>query len=109
MGWQNGEELSEPEATRAEMGVYTRLILRFVKLRTDAALGLVRYKEENGLPTYDGNQEQRVIDVARKDAIEIGVNPDVAETLVLELMKHSYEEQEKLRQELAEAASEKGD
>src|SRR5262245_7192897 len=82
---------------RAELGTLDGEILKLVARRQELAKAVGRAKLESGLQTRDYAQEKEVLGRARAMAVELGISPDVAEDLVLLLIRSSLVVQERDR------------
>jgi len=82
---------------RAELGDVDRELLALVAKRQALASEIGRVKQEAGIPTRNFRQETEVILRARAAAEERGLSPDVAEKLMLLLIRSSLTIQEQDR------------
>ncbi len=82
---------------RSELGEVDRELLALVAKRQALAAEIGRVKREEGIPTRNFRQEAEVILRARAAAEERGLSPDIAEDLMLLLIRSSLTIQEKDR------------
>jgi len=79
---------------RAELADLDRQILTLVAARQRLSLTIGSTKRETGLPLRDYRQEKAVINRSRATAEELGFDPELAEQLVLSLIRSSLTVQE---------------
>lgn len=82
---------------RSELEDLDRDLLKLVARRQEIAAEVGRIKRGAGVPTRDYGQERVVLQRARDQAAELGVSPDVAEQLLLLLIRSSLTVQERDR------------
>lgn len=80
---------------RTELESVDRQLIELIKRRQDLSSSIGAQKRSRGIATRDFNQERVVIERARRVADELGVSPDVAESLVLMLIRSSLTVQER--------------
>ena len=80
---------------REELGAVDRELLELVARRLDLSSAIGAYKRQSGISTRDYGQERDVVERARAAARELGVSPDVAEEMVLLLIRSSLTVQER--------------
>lgn len=90
---------------RKELAAVDRQLLSLAKKRQDLSNEIGHLKDESGLGTRDYNQETRVIKRAHSLAIELGLVPEVAEELLLVLIRSSLTVQEQQRVTLTDVGS----
>lgn len=89
---------AEPiEALRSELADLDREILTLVARRQRLVARIGEAKREHGFGTRDFGQERVVLERGRALAAELGFEPDLAEDLLLSLIRHSLTVQEKNR------------
>ncbi len=79
---------------RTELAAVDREMLALLARRQSLAAEIGQVKRDAGLPTRDYRQEVDVIQRARAAAAELGASPDVAEQLMLLLIRSSLTVQE---------------
>ena len=89
--------MSELEKLREQLGELDTEFLRLVSKRSDLVSRIGRVKEEQGIATRDYGQEKIVLERARTRARGMGVDEDVAESLMVQLIRSSLQVQEKQR------------
>ena len=82
---------------RNELASMDEELLELVAARLKVAFELGRLKALAGLPTRDYGQEKDVIDRARARATELGLFPELAEELMVQLIRSSLTVQEQDR------------
>ncbi|WP_428265851.1 prephenate dehydrogenase/arogenate dehydrogenase family protein [Haliangium sp.] len=82
---------------RTELGDVDRQLISLVARRQALAAEVGRIKRAAGVPTRDYGQERNVVQRVRDHAEEQGVSPDLAEALVLLLIRSSLTVQERDR------------
>lgn len=78
------------EELRAEIEAIDRELVELIAQRTYVADSIARVKREQGLPTTDENQEQRVMDRASENAQQFDVDANLVKAifrLLIELNK----------------------
>ena len=90
----SGEKLNK---LRGELGAIDQKLLELVKRRQELALEIGAIKREAGRSTRDYRQERDVIERCRKAASELGIAPEIAEALMVLLIRSSLTVQEKDR------------
>jgi chorismate mutase/prephenate dehydrogenase len=85
------------EERRAELADLDRKILELVARRQAQVTEIGRIKSRAGRPTRDFGQEKNVVERARGLAAELGMSEDLAEALVLMLIRSSLTVQEQDR------------
>ncbi|MDX1579090.1 MAG: prephenate dehydrogenase/arogenate dehydrogenase family protein, partial [Gemmatimonadota bacterium] len=85
------------EALREELAAVDRELLELVARRHALAERIGEEKRDTATPTRDYEQEKVVIERAREAARELGYSPDLAEDLLLSLIRSSLAVQEKGR------------
>lgn len=85
------------EELRSQLREVDRDILSLIKQRMDVVRDIGRKKEEHDIPTRDSEQEKKVVNRARSEAEEIGLDPDVSEDVLLRLIDASLKVQERDR------------
>ena len=81
-------------ALRERLNDIDRSLLELVSERQSIVHTIGRTKISTGLPTRDYERERTVIERARGIAAELGLRPDLAETLMRNLILTSLESQE---------------
>ncbi len=89
----------KPDLTplRKELGEMDEELLALVARRLKVAAEIGRLKVSAGIPTRDYGQEKDVIDRARAKAAELGLFPELAEELMVQLIRSSLTVQEQDR------------
>ncbi|GAB4567346.1 MAG: bifunctional chorismate mutase/prephenate dehydrogenase [Haliangiales bacterium] len=82
---------------RSELEAVDREILALVARRRELAAAIGQTKRDAGVPTRDYRREQVVIQRARAEAEALGISPELAETLMLLLIRSSLTVQERDR------------
>jgi chorismate mutase/prephenate dehydrogenase len=83
------------DALRRELGDVDRQLIELVGRRLELASAIGAHKRKTGISTRDFRQERDVIERARAAATSAGVSPDIAEALVLLLIRSSLTVQER--------------
>ncbi len=91
---------------RRELGAVDHQLLELVARRLDLSSAIGAIKRQSGVSTRDYAQERDVVERARAAARELGISPDVAERLVLLLIRSSLTVQE--REGVAQAGAGSG-
>lgn len=90
---------------REEIGKVDRQIIELAAQRSDLANRLGSLKQQSGAPIRDYAHERVVVERARNIATSTGLSPDLAESLILELIRSSLEVQERGRVEASSAGT----
>ncbi len=85
------------EALRANLSDVDRRIVELIAERQRLVGEIGASKRADGTPTRDFSREKDVLDRARKQAASLGVDPDVAESVLRQLILSSLESQERER------------
>jgi chorismate mutase/prephenate dehydrogenase len=85
------------EQLRADLSEVDRRIVELIAERLRIIGDIGRSKQGDGLPTRDYAREKDVLDAARNQAELLGVDPDLAESILLRLIMSSLESQERDR------------
>ena len=101
----NGDKPSLDQL-RQELGAVDRQLLELVARRLDLSSSIGAWKRQAGISTRDYGQEREVVERARNAAAQVGVSPEVAEQLVLLLIRSSLTVQE--REGVAQAGAGSG-
>ncbi len=86
---------SDLDALRQELAEVDRRLIELIARRSDLSSVVGAQKRRGGLSTRDYGQERDVIERARATARELGVSPDLAEQLMLLLIRSSLTVQER--------------
>jgi chorismate mutase/prephenate dehydrogenase len=90
-------DASKLEELRRELGELDAQVLALVARRQSIVTEIGRFKASAGRPTRDYAQEKEVIQRARQRAGDLGLGPDLAERLMLMLIRASLAAQERDR------------
>ena len=82
---------------RGELGALDSQLMDLLGKRSELVSRIGRIKEKAGIPTRDYEQEKVVIQRCRTRAENAGVDPDLAESVMLELIRSSLRVQEQQR------------
>tara|TARA_R110002049_G_scaffold9444_23_gene48133 strand:+ start:1447 stop:2532 length:1086 start_codon:yes stop_codon:yes gene_type:complete len=82
---------------RSELSSVDRKIVELIAERQKIVSEIGRHKRTGGTATRDYAREKEVLDMSREQAIELGVDPDLAESLMRQLIRTSLESQERDR------------
>src|SRR5580704_18072636 len=82
------------DALRRQLDELDRQLLQLIAARQSASREIARVKRSTGYPTRDYGREREVIVGARTNAAQLGVSPDVAESLMRQLIRSSLTTQE---------------
>lgn len=85
------------EALRAQLDILDRQLLELAARRQSLSGEIARVKSATGLSTRDFRREREVLMQARTRAVELGISPDLAETLLQTLIRSSLATQEQAR------------
>ena len=85
------------ENLRAELAALDGHLLETVARRRDLVSQIGRVKEEQGIATRDYGQEKVVLQRARERARAVGIDEEVAENLMVQLIRSSLKVQERQR------------
>jgi chorismate mutase/prephenate dehydrogenase len=91
---------------RQELGAVDRQLVELIARRLDLSSAIGSHKRRSGVSTRDYRQERDVIERGRAAARELGVSPEVAEQLMLLLIRSSLTVQE--REGVAQAGTGSG-
>jgi len=91
------------EALRSQLSSIDRRIIELIAERQAVVGEIGAAKQETGRATRDYEREKDVLDVARSHAVELGVDPNLAEEILTTLIRASLTHQERSRV-VAEAA-----
>jgi len=90
---------------RAEIAEIDRQIVELVARRSGLAERLGSLKRETNAPVRDYGHEKTVVDRAREVAESVGVSGDLAERIMLELIRASLEVEERGQVEASSAGT----
>ena len=85
---------SELDRLRQELGDLDREVLSLVARRRELASEIGRFKRRAGRPTRDYAQEKEVLERGRRAAAQLGVPPELAESMLSMLIESSLTVQE---------------
>lgn len=87
----------ELEELRDQLSALDRQILELVARRQSMVMRIGEVKQQSGEGTRNFAREKQVIDMARADATELGIPPNLAEALMELLIRSSLTKQERAR------------
>lgn len=87
----------ELEELRGKLSALDRQILELVAQRQSMVMRIGEVKQQSGEATRNFAREKQVIDMARADAAELGIPPNLAEALMDLLIRSSLTKQERAR------------
>jgi chorismate mutase/prephenate dehydrogenase len=93
----NGGTPAELDELRSQLASLDEHLLAAMAQRQRLALEIGKVKRDTGLPTRDFNREREVVDLSRTVAGELGLAPDLAERVMLQLIGASLAAQEQER------------
>lgn len=82
---------------RTELSAVDRQLVELIGRRQQLVEEVGNYKLEKGTATRDYEREKRVLDMAREQAGNLGVDPNLAESIMATLIRSSLTSQEKSR------------
>ena len=82
---------------RSDLSSVDRKIVELIAERQNIVSQIGRHKRTGGTATRDYAREKEVLDMSREQAIALGVDPDLAESLMRQLIRTSLESQERDR------------
>lgn len=85
------------EALRAQLDILDRQLLELAARRQSLSSEIARVKKDTGESTRDFRREREVLMQGRDCARELGISPDLAETLLRTLIRSSLARQEQVR------------
>lgn len=93
----NGGTPPELDELRSQLASLDEQLLAAIAQRQRLALEIGKVKRDAGLPTRDFDREREVVDLSRTVAGELGLAPDLAERVMLQLIGSSLAAQEQDR------------
>ncbi|AMH95165.1 MAG: chorismate mutase [Methanomethylophilus sp.] len=82
------------EVLRTDIAECDREIMVILRKRLDLAISIGKYKAEHGMGAHNPSVEKRVIERYREIAVELGMNPDIAERICRCIMEESVANEE---------------
>lgn len=82
---------------RARLSEVDRELIALIADRQRIVAEIGAHKIENEVPTRDFEREREVLDVARSQAVELGLEPELAEQIMQLLIRSSLTQQEQTR------------
>jgi chorismate mutase-like protein len=82
------------EVLRTDIAECDREIMVILRKRLDLAISIGKYKAEHGMEAHSPSVEKRVIERYREIAVELGMNPDIAERICRCIMEESIANEE---------------
>ena len=82
---------------RSQLDALDRKLLEAIAQRQQLAAEIGSVKRDVGMPTRDFERERDVVELSRTVAIELGLAPDLAEQVMLQLIRSSLTKQEQER------------
>jgi chorismate mutase-like protein len=82
------------EVLRTDIAECDREIMVILRKRLDLAISIGKYKAEHGMEAHNPAVEKRVIERYREIAVELGMNPDIAERICRCIMEESVANEE---------------
>ena len=82
------------EVLRTDIAECDREIMVILRKRLDLAISIGKYKAEHGMEAHNPAAEQRVVDRYREIAVELGMDPDIAERISRCIMEESIANEE---------------
>lgn len=82
------------EVLRTDIAECDREILVIIRKRLDLVLSVGKYKAEHGMEAHNPAAEKRVVDRYREIAVELGMNPDIAEMISRAIMEEAIANEE---------------
>ncbi|MBO5518523.1 MAG: chorismate mutase [Candidatus Methanomethylophilus sp.] len=82
------------EVLRTDIAECDREIMVILRKRLDLAISIGKYKAEHGMEAHNPSVEKRVIERYREIAVELGMNPDIAERICRCIMEESVANEE---------------
>jgi chorismate mutase/prephenate dehydrogenase len=93
----NGGTPAELDELRSQLASLDKQLLAAMAHRQRLALEIGKVKRDTGLSTRDFDREREVVDLSRAVAGELGLAPDLAESVMLQLIGSSLAAQEQER------------
>lgn len=85
------------DALRAELSAVDKQLVELIARRQQVVGDIGRNKQSSGKATRDYKREKDVLDMARAQALELAVDPNLAEDIMAKLIRSSLTSQEKDR------------
>ena len=82
------------EVLRTDIAECDREIMVILRKRLDLAISIGKYKAEHGMEAHNPSVEKHVIERYREIAVELGMNPDIAERICRCIMEESVANEE---------------